>query len=106
MELRKIFKYRNVWIGVAMMWIVFVHSGFRFDSVFWMRLKEFGYGGVDNLLICIRYWLLLFIGKGSGYSAVFKASYQTVGSDLSVLYNTLAMVDKKAFWITDTCCHR
>ena len=50
MELRKIFKYRNVWIGVAMMWIVFVHSGFRFDSVFWMRFKEFGYGGVD---ICL-----------------------------------------------------
>lgn len=50
MELKRIFKYRNFWIGAAMMWIVLVHSDFSLDSDFFFLFKEFGYGGVD---ICL-----------------------------------------------------
>ena len=28
MELNRMFKYRNIWIGTAMLWILFFHSGF------------------------------------------------------------------------------
>lgn len=50
MELRRIFKHRNIWIGVAMLWIVLLHSGFGFSSGFLSKVKELGYGGVD---ICL-----------------------------------------------------
>lgn len=50
MALNRILKFRNVWIGIAMVWIVFYHSGFSITSEPLLMLKEFGYGGVD---ICL-----------------------------------------------------
>lgn len=50
MELKKIFKYRNVWIGAAMLWIVFFHAGFWVGSPVLSAFKKVGYGGVD---ICL-----------------------------------------------------
>lgn len=50
MELKQAFKYRNVWIGMAMLWIVYYHSQFWIDSVVFRSVKSLGYGGVD---ICL-----------------------------------------------------
>lgn len=50
MALNKVLKFRSVWIGLAMVWIVFYHSGFPIASQSLLLLKEFGYGGVD---ICL-----------------------------------------------------
>ena len=50
MQLNRIIKYRNVWIGLAMLWIVFFHSGFPVNSAPLLTFKELGYGGVD---ICL-----------------------------------------------------
>lgn len=50
MELGRTFKYRNIWIGVAMLWIVFFHAGFWIGSQRLLTFKNMGYGGVD---ICL-----------------------------------------------------
>lgn len=50
MALNKFFKYRNVWIGIAMLWIVFYHGGFLVMSENLLAFKTIGYGGVD---ICL-----------------------------------------------------
>lgn len=50
MELKKCLKSRNLWIGIAMLWIVFFHSSLEIDSQGLVLFKNFGYGGVD---ICL-----------------------------------------------------
>ena len=50
MELKKCLQFRNLWIGIAMLWIVFFHSSLEIDSQGLVLFKNFGYGGVD---ICL-----------------------------------------------------
>lgn len=50
MKLKELLRYRNIWIGCAMMWIMLAHSGFAFSSKLFGYLKMWGYGGVD---ICL-----------------------------------------------------
>ena len=50
MELKKCLNFRNLWIGIAMLWIVFFHSSLEIDSQGLVLFKNFGYGGVD---ICL-----------------------------------------------------
>lgn len=50
MELRKTFQFRNAWIGIAMLWIMFFHAGFWIEDSGWKTFKELGYGGVDFCL--------------------------------------------------------
>ena len=50
MELRKTLKFRNLWIGLAMLWIVFFHGSLEIASEALVLFKNFGYGGVD---ICL-----------------------------------------------------
>lgn len=50
MELSRMLKFRNLWIGFAMLWIVFFHAGFWVESAVILTFKNIGYGGVD---ICL-----------------------------------------------------
>lgn len=47
---KNLIRWRNLWLGVAMLWIIFAHSGLKIDSQFLNYLKNWGYGGVD---ICL-----------------------------------------------------
>lgn len=49
-KLKELLPYRNLWLGLAMIWIVFAHSGFKPGSMLFTYLKAWGYGGVD---ICL-----------------------------------------------------
>lgn len=40
-----LFRYRSVWMGAAILWVVLYHSRINLSWVHW--LKFFGYGGVD-----------------------------------------------------------
>lgn len=40
-----ILKYRNVWMGLAILWIVFFHSGLEIPGLHFVKMS--GYGGVD-----------------------------------------------------------
>lgn len=50
MELKKCLQFRNLWVGIAMLWIVFFHSALELTSEGLVMFKNFGYGGVD---ICL-----------------------------------------------------
>lgn len=50
MEMNKMLKYRNVWLGLAMIWIFWYHSLIVIPSDWLTLLKKFGYAGVD---ICL-----------------------------------------------------
>lgn len=43
-------KNRNIWMGIAIIGVVIVHSGFNIPI--FNYIKEFGYGGVDIFMFC------------------------------------------------------
>ena len=47
MKTKDYFQYRSVWMGVAIIFIVFFHSEMTFDNIIVETIREFGYGGVD-----------------------------------------------------------
>lgn len=54
LETQKILKYRSVWMGLAILWVMLFHSGLRFSgsipdvlNMIVVKAKTFGYGGVD-----------------------------------------------------------
>lgn len=49
-KMNQLLRYRNVWLGTAMAWIMLAHSGFGHPSAVFAYLKLWGYGGVD---ICL-----------------------------------------------------
>lgn len=55
MEMKELAKRRSVWLGAAMIWIIWFHSGLTLNWRIWgtnvpVMLKASGYGGVD---ICL-----------------------------------------------------
>ncbi|MDE6024939.1 MAG: acyltransferase [Lachnospiraceae bacterium] len=53
-------KYRSVWMGIAMIWIVVYHSQLHLSNPVLLFVKKIGYGGVDIFLFAA--------GLGSYYS--------------------------------------
>lgn len=49
-KMNQLLRYRNIWLGIAMVWIMLSHSGLAFPSYVFVYLKMWGYGGVD---ICL-----------------------------------------------------
>lgn len=47
MRLSTLNKYRSVWMGIAMLWVVFFHSGLSISNKYISFVKNIGYGGVD-----------------------------------------------------------
>ena len=45
-------KYRDTWVGIAMLWIVFFHLDIDIGNKVLSLIKLFGYGGVDICLFC------------------------------------------------------
>lgn len=50
MSFKDCLKYRQAWLGVAMLWIIFFHSPLELPSSLLQFVKGIGYGGVD---ICL-----------------------------------------------------
>lgn len=44
---KKLTQYRNIWIALAILWVVFFHSELKYDSSLLNYIKLIGYGGVD-----------------------------------------------------------
>ena len=51
MSFKNIVKYRNVWMGIAILWIVLFHSGVNINNELLAFIKKIGYGGVDIFLL-------------------------------------------------------
>lgn len=47
MTLKDTFRYRSIWMGLAILWVVFYHVSIPVNNTAVFFLKIFGYGGVD-----------------------------------------------------------
>ena len=47
MSYSKFFKYRSIWMALAILWIVFYHYGAAVSGRIPTNIKRIGYGGVD-----------------------------------------------------------
>lgn len=47
MSLRDICKYRTIWMGLAILWVIFFHADILVTNRAINAIKTFGYGGVD-----------------------------------------------------------
>lgn len=50
MTLKQSFKYRNIWMGIAMLWVIWYHLPMEISNTFIRSIKNMGYGGVDIFL--------------------------------------------------------
>lgn len=48
--MKGLLRYRNIWLGCAMVWIMLAHSRFKIEAEWFHYLKMWGYGGVDFCL--------------------------------------------------------
>lgn len=65
MKLKKTFEYRNVWMGLAILWIVWFHSGIVLPSTILTFIKSIGYGGVDIFLFASGIGCYYSLGNNS-----------------------------------------
>lgn len=79
MELSRILKFRNVWIGVAMLWILFFHSGFLFESQPLQTFINIGYGGVDICLFASGIGCYFSLEKDSDILRFLKRRIKRLG---------------------------
>lgn len=45
-------KYRSIWMGLAILWVIFYHIGMEVNVPVLHELKSTGYGGVDIFVFC------------------------------------------------------
>lgn len=50
MKTKELFRYRNVWMAIAILLILIYHSEMTFHNIVLSTLQVFGYGGVDIFL--------------------------------------------------------
>ena len=50
MTIKSVIRYRYVWMGIAMLWVIFFHMNTMFHSTVVRMIKNTGYGGVDIFL--------------------------------------------------------
>lgn len=65
MKLSKTFQYRNIWLGVAMIFIVLFHSGFMIPVPILQFIKEIGYFGVEICLFASGFGCYYSLEKDS-----------------------------------------
>lgn len=51
MTVKKMISYREVWMGLATLWIMVYHADFQFRLGLLDNIRSFGYGGVDIFLL-------------------------------------------------------
>ena len=63
MSFKDIIKYRNIWMGLAILWTIFYHAEIWPAGDFLTWIKTIGYGGVDIFLfasgISLEVWCIL-----------------------------------------------
>lgn len=71
MSLKQTIKYRELWMGLAMMWIVWFHSGLEPSNEALFFMKEIGYGGVDIFFFASGIGCYFSLDKdGDGYNFI------------------------------------
>lgn len=63
MTIKKMMSYRSIFMGFAMLWVMFFHAEFVFENSIIRGIKNVGYGGVD---------IFLFASGMGNYFSYFK----------------------------------
>ena len=50
MKIKDTFRYRNVWMGIAILMVLLFHSELKINNIVLSTLQDLGYGGVDIFL--------------------------------------------------------
>ena len=79
MELKKCLKFRNLWVGIAMLWIFFFHSALELTSEGLVMFKNFGYGGVDICLFASGIGCYLSLEKDPDILEFLKRRVKRLG---------------------------
>lgn len=66
-------KKRNIWMGIAIIGVVLVHSGFNIPIFNYIR--EFGYGGVDIFMFCSGIGCYFSLSKNSDSAKFIKRRF-------------------------------
>ena len=72
MELKTILKWRNVWMGIAMLWMVVYHSGIVFPIKILSYVQQIGYGGVDVFLFASGLGCYYSLDKNDDFADFIK----------------------------------
>jgi len=75
MKIAKIFDYRDIWMGIAILWIVFFHSKINVPSSILMSLKNLGFGGVDICLFASGIGCYYSLCKDAGIVRFLKRRF-------------------------------
>lgn len=75
MEMRDTLKYRNIWLGCAMLWIVLYHSDLRVPTSILGYFKGMGYGGVDICLFASGIGCYFSLEKNSDNLSFLKRRF-------------------------------
>lgn len=71
-ELKSLIKWRNIWMGVAILWTIWFHSGLNISNPILYTLKCWGYGGVDIFLFASGLGCYFSLDKNNDFSEFIK----------------------------------
>ena len=72
MELKKVIQYRDVWMGLAIAWVVFFHSGIWPAGELMTDFKMIGFGGVDIFIFASGIGCFWSLKKDDDYLGFIK----------------------------------
>lgn len=81
MAVKDMLKYRNVWLGIAMVWIVLFHANISMG--FWPLdfIKSIGYGGVDICLFASGIGCYFSLDKNEDIASFIKRRFLRIGPE-------------------------
>lgn len=76
MTLKQSFRYRNLWMGIAMIWVIWSHLPMEIPIAFFRSVKNMGYGGVDIFLFASGIGCYFSLEKDAHYISFIKRRVQ------------------------------
>ena len=78
MRFKDLLKYRDAWLGFAMIWIVFFHAAFNLDFILLKVIKATGYGGVDICLFASGIGCFYSLNKDGSIDGFLKRRFKRI----------------------------
>ena len=79
MKRNEILKYRSVWLGIAMLWTIWYHSGIHSSFSLLSNIKQVGYGGVDIFLFASGVGCYFSLDKNQNIGSFVKRRFLRLG---------------------------
>ena len=80
MTLKEAIKYRKIWMGFAILWIVFFHFGYKLPDPFSV-IQSSGYSGVDIFFFASGIGCYLSYSRDKNAAAFLKRRFIKIRSE-------------------------